>query len=301
MTGKGAWISILVVIAAQCLCARGFDAPLPNAERKKLDRFASHGLARGDKSYVEGNYRLAVAEYEAFLREFPKSPATPYATFQKARSTQLAGHADKAIREYENVLDYFPALVHYAAPALYSIAECHLQNRALDKAMETWSEMASDPDYRRHPITAAALNQLASNLMQQRNPKEALKFYRQCGVDFRSGSPHQALRSIAAVVEHYIVTVPNEPELRAFYKDVGGFDAAPRAMAPDADVTQDRLYWQGIWERVWAKAKTYPVQQIDLKRELLTYWAKAFEGRFPDWKEFLDQLAAFVREAAVTP
>jgi len=301
MARKDVWISVVAAMATQCVCAGGFDAPLPDAERGKLEGYASRRLAKADESYVKNDYRMSSAEYEVFAREFPKSPAIPYAMFQKARSTQLDGNTDKAIREYDEMLGYFPSLTPYAELALYFIAECHLQNRDLPNAMKTWSEMASDPDYRRHSITAVAINRLAPNLMQQRKTEEALRLYRQCAVDFRSGNPQQALQAINAAVEHYIITAPNEPELRKFYRDVDSFDRAPRPQAPDADVTQDRLYWQGIWERVWAKAKTYPVPQIALKRKLLTYWAKAFEGRFPDWKEYQDQRAAFIREAAVTP
>ena len=89
--------------------------------------------------------------------------------------------------------------------------------------------------------------------------------------------------------------------MRKLFKDVGGFERAPKAVDPNEDVAQDRLYWQQVWERVSAKANAFTVPQADLKRKLLAYWAEAFKGRFPDWKEYQEQLAAFTSGAAAAP
>ncbi|MBM4142173.1 MAG: tetratricopeptide repeat protein [Lentisphaerae bacterium] len=296
-----AWIAAGAALTARCLCAANPDVTLPDAERNKLDRFAERELARADKNYRENAFRQAAAEYEAFVQQFPDSPAAPYARLQKARSLQLGGDSVQALRLYEDLLDYYPELVSYAAPALYFSAECRLQDRDTPGASRLWMEMATDPDYRRHPLTAAAINQLAPQLAQEGKAEEALKLYRQSAVDFRSVNPDQAFRSLNALVEHYTLNAPNEPELRKLFKETGGFERAPRAIVPNADVEQDRQYWQGIWERVWARANSYTLLQNELKSKLLAYWAEAFKGRFPDWKEYQDQLAAFAREAAFVP
>jgi len=298
MTRTGAWICAAAVAGARCLHAANFDAPLPDGERAKLSNVQQVELARADKFYRENNFERAAAEYEIFLKQFPDSPVRPYVFFQKARSINGFESADSAITRYNELLDYYSDRVEYAVPALQFTAECHLQNRDLPNAMKVWTEMATDPDYRKHHLTSYALNRLAGSLMEQRNVEEALKFYRQCAVDFRSASGDQAFKALGALVEEYTIARPNEPELRKLYKEAGGFDRTPRTIGAGADVAQDKAYWQGIWERVGAKAGTYPIIQIDIKRRLLSYWVGILKGRFPEWKEFQEQVAAFEREAA---
>jgi TolA-binding protein len=294
----GAWFCAAAVAGGPCLHAANFDAPLPDGERAKLSNVQQIELARADKFYRDNNFERASAEYEIFLQQFPDSPARPYVFFQKARSVNGFESADSALRSYNELLDYYPDRVEYAVPALYFSSECHIQNRDAPNAIKVWTEMATDPDYRKHPLTSHALNRLAGSLMEQEKVEEALKFYRQCAVDFRSSSGDQAFKAIGALVEEYTITRPNEPELRRLYRETGGFGWSPGVIGAEADVAQDRAYWQGIWERVGAKAKTYPVIQIDIKRRLLSYWAGVFRGRFPDWKEFQEQVAAFEKEAA---
>ena len=64
------------------------------------------------------------------------------------------GDMDKAIDEYEEVLDYFPNVINYASAALYRIGQCHWKNGDIKKAMKAWAEMANDKDYSRHPLAA---------------------------------------------------------------------------------------------------------------------------------------------------
>jgi len=291
-------IYIIAIITTKCLYAGGFDAPFPDADRAKLDAFASHDLAKADKFYTDQKYQQAVTEYEAFIQDFAKSPAIPYAMFQKARCVQLDGNPREAIRLYDNLIDTFPTLLPYAVPALSFMAESHVQNRDMPNAIKAWKEIISDTDYRRHPLAATAINQLAQDLIAQFKTEEAMKLYRQGAVDYRSSNPDQAFLSMNAVLEYYIITAPNEPELRKFFKEVGGFERAARTVDPNEDVAQDRLYWQEVWERVSAKANAFTLSESDLKHKLLAYWAEAFKGRFPDWKEYQAQFASFTNGAA---
>lgn len=297
-----ALIYIFITISMRCWCASGFDAPLPEAEREKLDQFASHGLAKADKFYTDQKYQQAAIEYETFIQGYAKSPAIPYAMFQEARCFQLDGKPREAIPLYNNLIDLFPTLIPYVVPALSFLAESHVQNRDIPNAVKIWQEMVSDADYRAHPLAAAALNQLAANLMSQENQEgEAIKLYRQGAIDYRFINPDQALKSMNAVVDYYIATVPNEPELRKFFSEVGGFARVVTTIAPSEDVAQNRLYWQQVWEKVAGKANAFTVPETDLKRKLLAYWAAAFKGRFPDWKEYQDQLAAFTAGSVEAP
>ncbi len=293
MARTAALIYIIATLATRCLHAGGFDAPLPDVERAKLDQLATHALAMADKSYTDQKFQQATAEYEAFIKLYAKSPAIPYAMFQKARCLHLGGDPGEAIQAYDTLIDVFPTLLPYAVPALYFMAEGHVQNQDIPNAIKTWTEMVSDKDYRRHPLAAVVINKLAPNLRALNKTEEAMKMYRQGAVDFRSGNPEQALQSMNALLEYYIVTAPNEPELRKLFKDAGGFERTAMTVDPKEDVAQNRLYWQQVWGRVVAGANTFTTVQIDSKRKLLAYWAEAFKGRFPDWKEYQEQLAAF--------
>ena len=301
MARTAALICIIATLAMRCLYAGGFDAPFPDADRAKLDEFASHELTKADKLYTDQKYQQAATEYEVFIQDYAKSPAIPYAMFQKARCMQLDGDPREAIRLYDDLIDSFPALLPYAVPGLSFMAESHVQNRDMPNAIKTWTEMLSDTDYRRHPLAAAAINQLAPSLMAQDKTEAAMKLYRQGAVDYRSSNPDQAVQSMNAVLEYYIATAPNEPELRKFFKEVGGFERAAKAVDTNEDVAQDRLYWQQVWERVSAKANAFTQQEANSKRKLLAHWAEAFKGRFPDWKEYQEQLAAFTNGAAAAP
>ncbi|NLB56115.1 MAG: tetratricopeptide repeat protein, partial [Lentisphaerae bacterium] len=117
------------------------EVTLQKSDESKLDPFEQQNLARADKLFADKQYRAAMADYDLFLLEFPKSAALPYALLRKSRSIELDNKRYQAIKSYQEVLDYFPNHVAYAAPALFYIGDCHWSNGNTKNALIAWSKM----------------------------------------------------------------------------------------------------------------------------------------------------------------
>jgi len=273
----------LLALAAGRGTARANEVNLSADRLKKLDTFEAHTLAKADQAFGKKAWRQAAALYDSFMIQFPRSPVIPYCLVRKGRALQHDGKRFKAIEEYTEVLDYYPNAIGFAAPALYYTGACHWSNGDIAKAMKAWAEMANDKDYCKHPLAAPAINRLAGNLMERKEYEEAVKYYRQVAVDFRSANGAAACEAMGPIVHYYIRTHPDEPELRAFYHAVRGFGSRPIDV-PD-DLNKDRTYWKMLWGEVWNRGK-FPNLQQKQEADYYTYWADAFKGRFPDWDDY---------------
>jgi tetratricopeptide (TPR) repeat protein len=297
---RGTIAMLGVVLAAwtgQAASAAEFTAVLAPQARGKLEPFEAFTFNKAEKSFGEKQYEQASAQYDAFFREYPKSAAAPYALFQRARSRHLTGETHECVPLYEEYMDYFPTVIEYAAPALHFIGECHQQNRDLPKATKVWAEIAADADYRFHPISAYSINKLADVSASQGKTAEAMCYYRQVAVDFRSKVPEEARRALDKLLEQLVRVAPNEAELRKLYVEVGGFAHNPQPVAKDANVATDRTYWQQTGARIEAEAKGFNNFQGAERRAFFKYWAGVFQGKFVDWKEFQEQAARFEAES----
>lgn len=269
--------NLFAVIAASVAIVTGaFAQNLPEVsitgdDFKKLDPFEAQQIQVADKSFGERNYRQAAAAYEAFVQQFPKSYAAPYALLKKGRSTQLDGKRFEAIRIFEELLDYFPDTIEYAAPANYYIGECHWQNGDVKEAMKEWALMADDVDYAKHFLAAPALNALAKNLNDQGKPGEAAKYWWKVAENFRYTSRDPAREAMNMVIGHYIRTEPNEQKLAEFYKVAGTFEWDPR----DPATVDPNQYWVRVMENIGKYGKFNDAQR-DLREHYYAYWAKAF-------------------------
>jgi TolA-binding protein len=287
--------ALMVVLFAAVAGARADQAEvaLSNEELKKLDTFEAHVLAKADKVFGQKDYKRAAAEYDSFLLEFPRSRALPYALLRKGRSLHLLEKRFEAIKEYNELLDYFPDAVKYAAAALYYIGLCHWENADEPKAMKAWADMAEDVDYSKHYLAAHAINQLADNLMEQGKASQAIEYFQQVAVDFRKTNRDAARYAIGQVVPYLIRTKPDEASLRAFYTKVGTFHGDPRPV--DGDLAQSRAYWDQVRANVKRHGEFNNLQDA-LKEQYYRYWAGAMDGKFRDWDDFQIDVAAFRRE-----
>jgi tetratricopeptide (TPR) repeat protein len=290
-----AGVAALLVFSASDLRAEVGLAPDAWA---KLETFEAHSLAKADQTFGRKDYRQALTEYDAFILEFPKSKAVPYALFRKARCLHLDEKRFKAVEGYTEVLDYFPNVIEFAAPALYSIGECHQQNGDLEKAMKSWLEMATDKDYRRHVLAAPAIYNLADNLMKQDKAADGVTYFEQVAEDFRNSNPDPARAAMGRAITYYVRQQPNEAKLRELYRRTRSFEWDPRTIPADAEIGLDKLYWQRVWERVWEEARAFGEPQKDERKRYFRYWAKAFEGKFLDWEDFQLHAANMAREAS---
>jgi TolA-binding protein len=272
--------------------AHGRETALTPDERSKLDTFEGVTIDKADKVFAGKDYRRSLAEYDAFIVQFPESKAIPYAILQKGRSLQLLDKRFEAIKVYQEVLDFFPDDVKYAAAAQYRIGQSHAENGDVEKAMKAWLALADDADYAKEPLGADALNALADNLIKQGKADEGIKRFEQVAVDFRNTSPDAARGAIGRVVPYYIRTKPDAEKLRAFYVAAKTFEHGPRE--PEADVANDGLYWQRVRDNIKAQSEFTDLQK-DQRDAFYRYWAGKMQGQMPTDDSFQIDLANYIR------
>jgi TolA-binding protein len=270
--------------------SRGPEVQFSPEDFKLLDTFEAHRLGKADAVFNKNDFKQAHAEYDAFILEFPKSRAIAYALLRKARCLHLGDKRFEAIKAYQEVLDYFPNVVAYAAPALYHIGQCHWQNGDVDKAIKSWAAMAADQEYNKHYFGATAFNQLADQLVKQGKPDQAIQYYEQVATTFRNQNPEASYYAIARAMEHHIRTSPNEPNLRRFYVAVKTFD--PKPMKIEGEVGESRDYWERVRMAV-RRYGEFPQDQEALRKRYYKYWADVMEKKFPDWDDFQIDVADF--------
>jgi len=263
---------------------------LSNVEYKKLDRLEAHALDKADAAYRKNEYRQAGAEYELFLREYPKSQALPYVLLRKARCLHMDDKRHDAIRQYNEVLDYFPNEVDYAAGALFFQGQAHWDNGDEALGMKCWVRMAKDKQYRTHRLAAGAINKLADHLATHEELESAIGYFHQVAVDFRSSNHQAAQYARNKVVAHHVRTRPNEPALRTFCAAAG---VVPKGRGvPPAELAAKFEYWDHVRHLVGRHGKFQPSQQ-DQATSYYAYWAKQLDGKYADRDEYRLALAGF--------
>jgi tetratricopeptide (TPR) repeat protein len=278
---------------------RAQEAGLSQDERAKLDTFEGVSIDKADKVFIAKDWPRAVAEYDAFILQFPESKVTSYAILQKGRSLQEAQKRFEAIKVYEEVLDFFPDDVKYAAAALYRIGESHMQSGNVPKAMKAWLELSEDADYVKEPVGAPALNGLAQNLIKQGKADEGIRRFEQVAVEFRKKNPQAALAAVAKVVPYHIRTKPDNKKLRDFYVVTKGFGWDQRE--PAADIAADTAYWAMVRREISENNKFTDVQK-DERDAFFRYWAGQLPAALPADDDqqiaIADYILAYDRDAA---
>jgi len=273
-----------------------------NDAKKKLDeadylaRHRRHLVQEESQKRDEAHrmFARAAAEYESFIVEFDRSSAVPYAILRKARSLHLAERRFNALKIYDQeVLDFFPDDVKFAAAALYYIGLCHWQNGEVGEAMRAWKEMAEDVDYSKEPLAADALNRLADNFEKQNQAERSVAYYMQVAINFRKSNADAARAAMRKVIPYYIRTNPQEPKLREFYQKVDTFHHHPRK-APK-EIVKDKDYWNFLRQYIRENGKFNDLQ-VDLRKRYYRYWADQFQGKFPDWDDFQIDFISYRRQ-----
>lgn len=273
----------LCLAAGRVVAVQNIETYLDPEVRKRMALFEEEALARADKLYAAEDYRGAFAEYGAFVLDYPKSDAIPYALMRKGRTRQQVGKRYEAIKLYREVLDYFPNHIRYAAASLYYTGLCHQENGNMVEALKAYKEMAEDKDYRQHFLAADAIYELARNLDRQQRYDDAVKYYQQVAVDFRTRLPQTAYKALQAAVLHYAQRVPTEGELRKFYAETRGFGSSPLrpAEVPPLEKLQEDLgYWSTLQGYVDRLGGRFGEKQEAEREAYYRYWAELMDNRF---------------------
>ena len=282
----------LAAIVLSLPAALSQETGLSQDERAKLDTFGGVSIDKADKIFAAKDWPRAVAEYDAFIVQFPESKVTPYAILRKARSLQEAQKRFEAVKVYQEVLDFFPDDVKYAAAALYRIGQSHMENGDVPKAMKAWFDLSEDADYVKEPLGAAALNGLAENLIKQGKADEGIKRFEQVAVEFRKKNPDAARAAIAKVVPYHIRTKPDNKKLRDFYVAVQTFQHGPQE--PGADVATDEAYWAAVRREIGENDKFTDVQKGE-REAFFRYWAGQLQAALPANDDQQIAIANYIR------
>ena len=285
---------VILLLAAPMATAMNpaLETGLAPEERAKLDTFEGVSIDKADKVFTAKDWPRAVAEYDAFLVQFPESKITPYAILRKGRSFQEVEKRFEAIKVYQEVLDFFPDDVKYASAALFRIGECHAQNGDVEKAIKAWAELADDEEYVKQPLGAFALNALADNLIRQGKADEGIKRFEQVAVAFRGSNGDAVWNAIERVVPYHVRSKPDAARLRAFYEAAKSFDRGPRKIGDD--VATDATYWREVREAIKKHGTFTDVQRAE-HDGYYRYWADQMAGKLPTDDEFQIDRIAFIR------
>lgn len=253
--------------------ARGDEVLYPSKEFAKLDTFEAVAVEDADKLFIKKDYRGAYAAYKAYSIEFANGQALPYVLLRMGRCLHFAGKRNTAIKAYQDVVDYFPDDVRYAAAAMYYIGQCHAQNGNEDKSLAVWAKMVKDKDYVGEANSGTALTALAAAMQKRGDHGEAAAYQWRTAVAFRKTNQRAADEARKSVVYHYAVRSPNQAKLLEFCNEVGGFGWRHKIDKPANSPT--------YWQHVLGVALGARVEAED-RIEVCRYWDAQMGDRFKD-------------------
>lgn len=266
----------LLVISPSAVRAQraGDEVIFPAESFKKLDTFEALNLEDADKRYKAGDFQGAYAAYKAYSFEFPKSKAIPYVQLRLGRCLHKLDKRNAAIKAYQDVVDYFPDDIAYAAAALYEIGMCHGQNGEEEKQTAVWARMVKDDGYVTQPNSGTALIHLGNAMQKLGKHEEAAEYQWRTAVAFLLTNPSAAEAARKAVIAHYVRRNPNHEKLKEFYVAASGFDGrGQNTTQPE----EDGRYWTTALE-----AALDPKGDPSTREKACAYWTAKIGNRFTD-------------------
>ena len=262
----------LVGVRNACGADRAGDEILyPGKAFAKLDTFEAINLEDADKVYGKRDYKGAYSAYKAYSFEFTKSPALAYVLLRMGRCLHQVGKRHAAIKAYQDVVDYFPDDVRYAAAALYYMGECHGQNGDDAKKTAVWARMVKDDDYVAQPNSGTALTYLGNAMDELGKFDEAVEYHWRTAVAFAKSNERAAAAARGAVIHHYTRRRPNHEKLKEFFIATNAF--ADRHGKGD-NPQDDRRYWDtALGSAAGAKED---------RENVCRYWVGSFGKLFPE-------------------
>lgn len=249
----------------------GEEVLYPSKAFARLDTFEGLNLEDADTLYGKSDYTGAFAAYKAYSFEFAQSKALPYVLLRMGRCLHQVGKRNAAIKAYQDVVDYFPNDVRYAAAALYHIGECHGQNGDDAKKTAVWARMVKDDAYVAQPNSGTALVHLAGAMDKLEKYDEAAEYRWRTAVNFAVSNERAAADARNAVIHHYACRRPNHDKLKEFFVATNAFaDRSGKGDSPQEDVR----YWRTVLDYA-------PRALAESKENVCRYWAGTFDNLFP--------------------
>lgn len=290
-----------VVLAFGCLavsaCAleRVEEIKIPPEILTKVDAFELNAFNKAEALFAKGGqWKAAIAAYDAFCLEYSKSDMAAFALIRRGRCLEMINTRNDAIRQYEDVVIYYPNCVAAAAAALFYKGNAQVLNGEEEKAKKTWAKLANDPEYSRHPLAATALFELAKWMQASNKPVEAVEFFQKIAIQFRESNVEAFRNAAQACTEIWVKDIPSEEKLRALYAKVGGFDHRARTVT---DPGLDMDYWRLIQYTAQRADAQFTDVQLDQRRVFCQYWGERMSKCPANWDDIQITAASFLRTA----
>lgn len=268
----------------------GQEITYPGESFAKLDTFEGVNLEDADKLFIKGDFQGAYAAYKAYTFEFPQSKALPYVLLRLGRCLHKLDKRNAAIKSYQDVVDYFPDDVAYAAAALYHIGECHGQNGETEKQTAVWARMVKDDGYVTQPNSGTALIHLGTEMQKLGKHEDAAEYQWRTAVAFLKTNPGAAAAARSTVIQHYVVRSPNHEKLKEFFIAASGFNGDGRNTDKPEE---DARYWGTVFATALDRN-----EDAAAREKSCAYWTAKMGDRFTDNDELrrLSADATYVHE-----
>lgn len=250
-----------------------WDGAMTPAMQRSMSQFESHAMNKAEGSWNKQQYRQAGVEYVAFAHEFPRSPATAYAMYRAARCLHLQEKLAEAAKAYDEVVNAYPTNVTIASPAIFFKGVCEAVTGDPSKAHATWKELLEDPDYKKHPLAAEALQRVADYYRGLNEYVRVLVFTEKIATDYRTINRDLAWRALQVMIQQHIKNKPDVKKVEELYRKCGGFEGEPQKVADD--LTKDWPFWTKVAALV-REHGGFPPEWIGPRRDYYTYWAGIF-------------------------
>ena len=145
---------------------------------REVERFQ---IKVAEKHYTQGDFEVALAEYEKFLILYEKSPGAPYAQLMWSHSMMHLKKPQTALREgFQSVIDYWPES-HEATLAAYCMADAYKRMGKVKEATASFRLILDD--YPKHPIATRARLDLLHYARLHENRNEVLRILHEFAFD----------------------------------------------------------------------------------------------------------------------
>ena len=120
-----ATIAALLLLTTTWALALSDLEQIPVAAFEKMREVERYQLKIAEKHYTNKNYKVALAEYEKFMKHYEKSPGAPYDQLMWSHTMVALKKPKTAMREgFQSVIDYWPES-HAATIAAYCIGDSY--------------------------------------------------------------------------------------------------------------------------------------------------------------------------------
>jgi len=204
---------------------------IPVEAYKEMTVFERAAFDKAMKLHLQGEYRVAAAQFHKFALQFQDSAGMPFAMLMEARCLHKDHKRVTAIKKYTEILDYFPEAPSVAAPALYYRAAAKFENGDKLQGFRDYRVLVENANYLKHDLGVPAKLGLADYYYENDKQQQAVKYWQD--LLKRRINVHER-RSLAH-------------KIRTWYVTSGNFSGYQRFRLGDTDLSD---------------AKTYPAQLV---------------------------------------